>query len=135
MSSTWSELVGGPGGPRTATFKENLALVPEEDRAMVTKAAMAIASGQSDHYSLDHRVKTASGSLIWLHSEGRVTQHDANGRPLRITGTNQDITDRRLAEDRFKNAADMTRATLEATTDGILVVNANREVCLSISNS
>lgn len=130
MSSTWSELVGGPGGPRTATFKENLALVPEEDRAMVTKAAMAIASGQSDHYSLDHRVKTASGSLIWLHSEGRVTQHDANGRPLRITGTNQDITDRRLAEDRFKNAADMTRATLEATTDGILVVNANREVVL-----
>ena len=44
------------------------------------------------------RLKHKDGSWHWIQSQGRATR-DAEGRAIRITGTNTDITDRKLAEE------------------------------------
>ncbi|MCU1277766.1 MAG: Chemotaxis protein methyltransferase CheR [bacterium] len=48
---------------------------------------------------------------------------DDSGRPVGVTGVLIDLSDRLHAEDLSAQAASLLRATLEATTDGILVVD------------
>jgi hypothetical protein len=48
-------------------------------------------------YEVEHRVRTASGDWIWVLSRARVVERDANGRALRLSGTDVDITERKLA--------------------------------------
>ncbi|WMW80037.1 PAS domain S-box protein [Undibacterium cyanobacteriorum] len=44
------------------------------------------------------RLKHKDGSWRWILSQGRATR-DASGRAIRMTGTNSDITDRKMAEE------------------------------------
>ena len=44
------------------------------------------------------RLKHKDGSWRWIQSQGRATR-DASGRAIRMTGTNTDVTDRKMAEE------------------------------------
>lgn len=84
------------------TLKTLNNLVPEEERPMLDKAIIAAMKGQNDStYKVTHRVKKLDGSFIWVFSEGRVTERDKNGRALRMSGINRDITDLKIAEDQI----------------------------------
>ena len=141
LSDTWATLMRSPASPpadappadaadlsNIMLFRDLLSRVPEEDRPAVQQASQAVMSGASAAYNVEHRIRTPDGGVVWVHSEGQVTQRDDQGRALRVTGTNRDITARKRAQEERTLAAAMTRATLEATTDGILVVNADRKV-------
>ena len=49
-------------------------------------------------YRVEHRVRSPAGRWIWITSDGQVVQRDANGRALRVIGTNKPIDTRKLAE-------------------------------------
>ena len=63
--------------------------------------------GDSDMLILDYRVRHRAGHWVWLHSRGRVTQRDQDGRPLRIVGTYLDITERKAAEAQMAHDAEL----------------------------
>ena len=66
-------------------------------------------------YDIEHRVLTPDGQLRWVHERARV-EHDDTGRPSRLLGTVQDVTERHLAEeDRARLAA-----IVESSEDAIL---------------
>ena len=131
LSENWSELMGGPARPLVTTAVELAIRVPQEDRTRMEPAMVAMLKGQVDGYDLEHRVRRDDGSIIWIRSQGRVTQRNAQGRAARATGTNQDITQRRVADDQLARAATITRATLESAADGIVVVTPDRQILLS----
>jgi PAS domain S-box-containing protein len=59
-------------------------------------------NGKASTYSSQHRVKAKSGSYIWIWDHGRVVEYDAAGKPLKAIGTHTDITEFKLAEQRFQ---------------------------------
>ncbi|MDF2907752.1 MAG: sensor hybrid histidine kinase [Herbinix sp.] len=44
----------------------------------------------------EFRLMTKGGNYIWIRGKGKVTQWDNNGKPIKMIGTNEDITDRKL---------------------------------------
>jgi PAS domain S-box-containing protein len=48
---------------------------------------------------------------------------DDDGKPVALVGVAEDISERKQAEDRLRNALSLLSATLESTADGILVVD------------
>ncbi|HEU4617959.1 MAG TPA: diguanylate cyclase, partial [Gammaproteobacteria bacterium] len=92
-----------------ASLKLFLELVHPQDRERVKQSAeRAVAEGA--HHSVDVRVVMRDGSEKIVNSQGVVT-FDKQGRPLRMSGTLQDITNRkaiettlRLIEQRYKEA-------------------------------
>ncbi|MBI3054010.1 MAG: response regulator [Betaproteobacteria bacterium] len=70
--------------------------------------------GRSPDYQYEHQVRTKGGELRWMHSRGKVVERDAQGRVLRMIGTNADITERKQVAEALvaaKNAAELaTRA-------------------------
>jgi signal transduction histidine kinase len=52
-------------------------------------------------------MKHKNGSWVWVHDRGRVFERDKDGRPLRVSGTHADITDRKEFEARLLNAKEL----------------------------
>ena len=70
--------------------------IPEDVRARVTQAyTAAVQNGQP--YETEYRVVLPDGEMRFVQSRGRLTR-DESGRPRRMFGMVQDITDRKRAE-------------------------------------
>jgi len=62
------------------------------------RATVASAGESGAPFEMEHRVRLPDGQVRWLHGRGRVVADDA-GRPLRMVGTSQDITERKRVDE------------------------------------
>jgi len=74
------------------------ALVHPDDTARVWDAARIHLDGHAPHYTLEHRMLHRDGSVRWFLARGAVSAR-RHGRPVRMTGTDTDITERKGAEE------------------------------------
>ena len=87
--------------------------------------------GRTPRYCSEYRIVTASGEMRWHQCTGKIVARDANGLPVRLIGTNTDITEQRAAmeqvkaaHDRLKLAEDDLRAAKQAADDANLAKSA-----------
>ncbi len=69
-------------------------------------------------YCVDHRLRTASGEFRWIRTRGS-TERDANGKPLRMSGSIQDIHEQKLAQDALNHAQQRFERAIAGTQDGL----------------
>jgi diguanylate cyclase (GGDEF)-like protein len=82
-----------------STYEAFLGAVHPEDRAAIEKA-MGQATCESKPWSLDHRIVCSRGEERVVHQQTEIVPGPA-GDPACISGTIQDITDRRRAEEQI----------------------------------
>ena len=70
------------------------------------RAASDAALGEGRPYDIEHRIVRRDGSVRWVHEKADVVR-DSHGRTVRMIGTVQDITDRRLLEDQLRQSQKM----------------------------
>jgi diguanylate cyclase (GGDEF)-like protein/PAS domain S-box-containing protein len=70
---------------------------------------------------LEFRMRTSSGEWKWLYCTGRVTQRDAEGRALRMSGTLVEIDARKRAEQASRDAEERYRTLVELAPNGVVV--------------
>ncbi len=63
--------------------------------------------GKTESFNGQFRALCKDGSWKWVQAHGRVTLRDAKGNPLRMIGTNADISQRKAAEERESNNLQM----------------------------
>jgi diguanylate cyclase (GGDEF)-like protein/PAS domain S-box-containing protein len=101
-----------------------LSQVHPEDLTMVTDGLAQARQGQGD-FASDFRItRDDDGATRWLQGRATITSF-VNGVPAVLAGTLQDITDRKQAEFDLREAMSLLNATLDATADGILVVDGH----------
>ncbi len=96
---SWSDTIFRQHGlePGTAPdFPTYLSMLHPDDRAAF-ESAIGAALDEDEPFSLDYRLVWPDGSVHWIHGAARVFR-DADGRPQRMIGTGQDITERRRVE-------------------------------------
>jgi diguanylate cyclase (GGDEF)-like protein/PAS domain S-box-containing protein len=86
-----------------ATYDAFLEHVHPDDRGLVTSAVRE-ALTYFTPYDIDHRVVLPDGGVRVVHEQARV-HVDENGRPLRMAGTVQDITERKRSEMQMEHMA------------------------------
>ena len=90
-----------------------------DDRLRIADALAAHVDGRTARYEADFRVRTRSGQWRWIHARGSVSARDALGRPITVSGTHLDITDRIQAE----AEAQRLMQIIERTTDLVLTTD------------
>jgi PAS domain S-box-containing protein len=85
-------------------------------------------SGKTPIFSSEHRMRCYDGSYLWVLSRGHITQHDADGEPLLLTGLSIDISANKKASDALLVAALRLSATIDSLKRGILLVDENHYI-------
>jgi diguanylate cyclase (GGDEF)-like protein/PAS domain S-box-containing protein len=119
FNENWSEMLGDP--PRESTFSADDVLKwnHPDDREVFVAALSNTAKGVSEEFDCEYRVPNASGEWIWVHSRGKVTHRDGQGKALRMTGTSTNISKRKVAEERAEFLA--TRDALTGLPNRVLL--------------
>jgi diguanylate cyclase (GGDEF)-like protein/PAS domain S-box-containing protein len=71
--------------------------VHPEDRPAMEVALRAHLAGETEHFEYEFRMRSADGSYRWMLSRGMAAR-DRDDRALRLTGSQTDVTERKLAE-------------------------------------
>jgi two-component system sensor histidine kinase UhpB len=80
------------------------ALVHPDDAPRVWAEVQAHLDGLAPQFSVEHRMLCRDGSVRWFLARGAVSAR-RQGRPVRMTGTDTDITDRKAAEEALDHSS------------------------------
>ncbi len=97
-------MLGYGPGENVDHFGAWRALVHPDDAPAVDSAIEEHLGGRSPSCSVEHRSRHKQGHWVWLLSRAKVTVRDAGGAPLRMVGTQMDITPRKEAESALQRA-------------------------------
>lgn len=93
------------------------------DRERTQKAVEdALAAGTP--YNIEHRVLLADGRVRVMHELGEVLRDDVSGRALHMTGTVQDITERKQAEETLQ----LLSSAVEQSKESIVITDAQPDL-------
>ena len=78
-------------------YEAFLDFIHPDDRETVRRAVAATYDGGADEFSWHARIVRGDGVVRWCRGLGRVVR-DAEGNPVRMMGTDQDVTDQVVAD-------------------------------------
>ena len=100
-------------------------LVHPDDIDRVINAFNAHVEGRTPLYESEHRVRHKSGDYIWVLSRAKVVEWDEQGYPVRIVGTNLDITDRKRAEEALRKSEGQYKTLVETMGESVVRIDEN----------
>jgi PAS domain S-box-containing protein len=145
---TWSDeayrIFGLAPQERTITYAALPELIHPEDRAIVIRAVAEALRG-GPRYDVEYRALRPSGEVRIVHSQGIMTR-DESGRPRRMFGTVQDVTERRRAEEelrasdrRYREAqmelAHVNRVTTMGQLTASIAHEVNQPIAAAVTNA
>lgn len=123
FNSRWAEMRGyrlEEIRPHVETWSS---AVHPDDWEKVQKALNDHFQGLAPEYEAEHRVRTKSGEWIWVLDRGRVFARDENGKPLRMVGTELDITERKQNEIEKQRLYEEARRAIKTREDILAIVS------------
>ncbi len=118
------QMIGASGEPPPADFDAFLRRVPPEDHALVRNALKASLGGHD--FDIEHRV-LVGGETRWIRQRSS-PQLAADGAVSRLTGTFQEITERKRAQEALAAAEARYRGLVEQSLAGIYILQDGRFV-------
>ncbi|MFA6961205.1 MAG: PAS domain-containing protein [Opitutaceae bacterium] len=119
VNERFARMIGYSGEEISPMHERWASLIHPSDRARVETAFRDHIEGLSELFEVEFRMRTKQGHWCWLHSRGSIVQRDTTGKPLRVSGTQVDVTDRKRVE------AEVSRLLriIEATPDYVVIVD------------
>ncbi len=100
--------------------------VHPDDLAFVNEQLEKHFAGKRDYYDVEFRQPHKNGNWIWVNARGKVVEWTEGGKPLRMSGTHLDITERKLAEEALRENDAKYRYLIEDSGDAIYLLYNRR---------
>ncbi len=120
FSPRWETMLGYEPGEVKPHVSSWEGLVHPDDVIPVTQVLNDHLEGRALAYETEHRVKSKTGDWIWILDRGKVVDRDAEGKPLRMTGTHTDITERKRAEEVLQQSEQKLAFHIERSPVGFI---------------
>lgn len=119
-SDTWRKMHGiGPDDPLHNPDVDWMEEVHEDDREELAAMLNGQLSGKSDHINIAYRRRHQDGHWFWILCRASIMDSDADGKPLRLVGTDTDITDIKAKDAEMFQLATKLQLAVEASGMGI----------------
>ncbi|MDX1780507.1 MAG: PAS domain S-box protein [Thalassovita sp.] len=107
-----------------------LEIVHPEDRLMVSDALNGAYEGKP--YSIDYRIVHPSGEEHYFHEQAEIGYDDA-GQPVKVSGTIQDVTERRVVENEVRRLNETLENRVEQRTRELAEEKQRAEEYLNVA--
>lgn len=94
--------------------------VHQDDRDATLRALADYLEGRTNQLQFEYRRDCGEGTWHWFASTGRIVARTADGRPLRLTGTMRDVTERKRVEEEQGRLAAQLQHTQKLESLGVL---------------
>ena len=81
-------------------------------------------------FECEYRVSTKSGEWIWVLDRGKVFGRDERGQPMRMVGTELDITARKRAEEALRLSEAKFSGIVSISADAIISIDEDQRITL-----
>ncbi|MCW9003184.1 MAG: PAS domain S-box protein, partial [Rhodospirillales bacterium] len=117
---TWSNEVrrifGLEGETLAADYKTFINMIHPDEREGVHEQMCSLS--MDNPFQIEYRIVRPDGSMRWLHERAEAVE-EKDGKTTRTRGTVQDVTERRLAEDRIRESEKAATQAQERLLDAI----------------
>ncbi len=121
----WNEARSGFFGYRSNELGSMGALrhnIHPDDQDRVVQEFSELFTGRQATYTSDHRFRNSDGTYSDVRACGNIIR-GADGRPTRIVGSLQDVTERRYADAALRESEAINRGIVEASTDSVALLD------------
>ena len=108
------------------SYEDFINAVHPDDRANV-QDSIAAAALLPMEFRLEHRISRPDGSVRWVSTRGR-SDADESGKSVRLSGAVIDISERKLADERFRLAVESSPTAMVMVNSAGIIVMANAQV-------
>jgi diguanylate cyclase (GGDEF)-like protein/PAS domain S-box-containing protein len=105
--AAWKAMLGYAEHEVGDLIEESYTRVHPDDLQHVQTAISAHFDDHTDSYAVEHRLRCKDGRYKWVLSRGKVVTRDADGKPLRMTGTTTDITQTVALSEKLRQSAEL----------------------------
>lgn len=128
----WAEMLGYKLDEIEQTPTQWLDLMHPEDKTKAWTDLQAHLAGKTALHEIDYRMRTKDNQYKWIHDQAMIVLRDADGMPLRMSGTHTDITERKLAEDSLQKSEERLRLIMASLPVAIYIAPVDPEIDLSM---
>jgi len=118
-SRRWKEMLGYAEAEITESPDEWARLVHPGDIELSEASLKSHLKGEAPVYVSEYRIRCRDGSYKWVLDRGKVLRFAEDGSPLRIIGTQSDITERKQAEEALVRSEERYRTLFDGMLDGV----------------
>ena len=97
------------------------ALSHPDDVPLIHRRLADYLEGRAPFFESEHRMRHTSGRWIWVVGRGKITGDLPDGSCRRISGTMQDITERKHAEQALRESEDRYRKLVEISPGAVIL--------------
>ncbi len=139
FSKQWQTMLGFKENEISDRYEEWLNRVHPQDLPMALAGVQKHQRGETPYYESEHRLRHHNGEYIWTYSRGMVVNRDTEGKPLRMIGTQADISNQHRLYEELKQHRDhlemlVASRTAELETSKALADAANRSKSAFLAN-
>jgi diguanylate cyclase (GGDEF)-like protein/PAS domain S-box-containing protein len=123
----WANMLGYSLQEITQTSKQWLDFIHPEDREKAWHSIEDVINGRSNAHNLEYRMLHKDGSIRWILDQANIMQRDTEGKPIRMSGTHSDVTERKEMIMKLQRQANIDYLTL-ASNRGYFMEQAELEL-------
>lgn len=94
----WAEMLGYSFEEIKHTTQQWTDFIHPDDRDKAWQSIRAVLEGRSPLHKIEYRMLHKDGSIRWILDQAKVMRRDKEGKPIRMSGTHADITERKMVE-------------------------------------
>ncbi|MBF0454575.1 MAG: PAS domain S-box protein [Magnetococcales bacterium] len=92
FSLRWTEMIGLSTESFAPSYESWMGRIHPDDQADLLLRLNGYLAGREESFESEHRIKSGQGNWIWVRTKGKVTEKSVAGKPIRMVGTQSDIT-------------------------------------------
>jgi|GEM_PF-1131760 len=127
FSDKWYRIFGNDFADVT-TLEQWTARIHPDDLPVAVANREKYLAGETSVYRTEMRYLCKDGTWKWILSKGVAISWGSNGEPLRFIGTHTDINERKIAEAKYANAAQLLAKLINNLQTSILVIDEDWNV-------
>lgn len=98
FDSNWAKMLGYELSEIEMKLEEWEKRVHPDDLEQCYADIKKYMDGETSHYENVHRMQHKNGEWVYILDKGKFSEYDADGKPIRFTGTHLDVTEAKAAQ-------------------------------------